>query len=110
MTLQLKNLVSILLTVVCGFCSSWSASSWYANGRYWWLWLMLSLTSLLAQVLLAFTKTREENLFELFNELNMQKTRQKISESKAISDAIEKEIAAGNLKKAKDWMKIRDKI
>jgi hypothetical protein len=59
-------------------------------------------------VFLAIAKSREENLFELFNDLTMQKTKQKIAESEAISKTIEKEIAAGNLKGATDWMKIRD--
>jgi hypothetical protein len=62
----------------------------------------------LAQLLLAIAKTREENLFEAVNELALQKAKQKAKESAAISERIEKEIAAGDLQKATDWMKVRD--
>ena len=110
MTLQLKNVLTVLVTTAVGLFSGWFVSARYAKERTWWAWLVICLLFLVGQVLLAITKTREENLFELFNDLTMQKTRQKIAESKAISEMIEKEIAAGNLKKATDWMKIRDSL
>jgi len=109
-TLQLKNVLTVLVTAAVGLFSGWFVSAKYASESTWWIWLVLGLLSLFAQVLLAIVKTREENLFEVVNELTLEKARQKAKESKVISDRIEKEIAAGDLKKATDWMKIRDSL
>jgi hypothetical protein len=110
MTLQLKNVLTVVVTTAVGFCSGWGISAKYASERSWWVWIALAFLFLAAQVLLAFARTREENLFELFSDLTMEKVRRKILESKAIGEAIEKEIADGNPKKAKDWMKIRESL
>jgi uncharacterized membrane protein YfcA len=110
MTLQLKNVLTVLVTAAVGIFSGWFISAKYANERFWWIWLVLDLLFLAAQVLLAIVKTREENLYELQNDLVIEKTRGKVREAKAIGVAIEKEIAAGNPKKAKDWKEIRDKL
>jgi hypothetical protein len=108
MTLQLKNVLTVLVTAAVGLFSGWFVSAKYANEGTWWIWLVLGMLSLLIQVRRAFVKTKEENLFELSNDLTLQKARQKLGEAKAIGEIIEKEIGAGNLKKATDWMKIRD--
>jgi hypothetical protein len=110
MTLQLKNILTVLVTAAVGFFSGWCISARYANERNWWIWLAFDLLFLATQVLLAIVKTREENLYELLTDLTMEKTTRKIRESKAIGEAIEKEIAAGNPKKAKDWIKIRESL
>jgi hypothetical protein len=77
-----------------------------AGGYGWFLAFYVSLAKCFLQLL----RPREENLFEVVIELNLEKSRQKAKESKAISDRIEKEIAAGDLKKATDWMKIQDSL
>jgi hypothetical protein len=110
MTLQLKNVLTVLVTAVVGFLSGWGISAKYASERTWWIWLALALLFLAAQVLLAIVKTREENLYELFSDLTLEKAKRKILESEAIGEAIEKEIAAGNIKKVKDWIKMRESL
>ena len=109
MTLQLKNVLTVLITAAFGLFSGLYVSAKYANAPTM-IWLVLSILSLIGQVLVAITKTREENLFEASSELTLEKARQKVKESKAISERIEKEIREGDPKKATDWMDIRDNL
>jgi DMSO reductase anchor subunit len=112
-TLQLKNILMLLLTFFVGLFSGWVISAIYANAKVLWIVMLaiLLIACVAGQVLLTiFVKSKEEEEFELLNELRVSKTRQRIAEAEAMSKKIEEEIKAGNLQSAQEWNKIRDNL
>jgi hypothetical protein len=109
MTLQLKYVLIVMLTVAVGVCSSWIVSAHYAHDNLWLPALLLILATA-AQIGLVFVKSREEQEFDLNNELRVTKVRHRIAEAQILSERITLEVQRGDLQSVVDWKDLRDKL
>jgi hypothetical protein len=110
MTLQLKNVLTIILSAVVGLLSAWLGRAIAKQAD-----LLVPMGSLvlgvLAQVsLVILVHSKEEEELDLAREMRLAKNRQKLAEAEQASIRILAELKEGKKETVEEVMNIRDRI
>jgi hypothetical protein len=103
LSLQTKNLFTVMLTVLTALGSGSSVRAFYdPKAGYAGPLIMLG-AGVVGQLLLVLIPTKEERELETLREMRDEPLRHQVAKGRAISERIIQEIEAGNLKDAVKW-------
>jgi uncharacterized membrane protein YfcA len=108
LSLQFKNVLTLIFSVLISAFVGASVRSFY-QGSTLWIPLIAALSLVLCQIILMLVPSKEEEELAFFRELRMNKARQRQREEEEVSNTIVNQIQNGDLRSVEKWHAIRTK-
>ncbi len=109
MTLQLKTLLTIVLSAIIALFCGALVRAIYEKLRILPLVAGLAI-AVLAQIMIALRKSRDEEELDLLREMRLTENRQRIREAEALSTKIEEEIRNGNYESVVEITSLKERL
>jgi hypothetical protein len=103
LSLQTKNLITVMITVLTALGSASSVRAFYDPNAHLTGPLFVLGIGFIGQISLVFIPTKEERELEWLREIRDEPLRRQLALGRAKSERIIQEIQAGNLQDAKKW-------
>jgi hypothetical protein len=110
-SLQIKNVASILLAATASACSGITVRELMdSRPSRWWIPAGGLALALACQIALIFVESKEEEELSLLRTQRLDRTQHIIDANRALSVILNKEIEAGNYDSVEKWIEVRRKI
>jgi hypothetical protein len=110
MTLQVKSVLTVILTAIVGLVSAWVSRAITRNGSVLIPAVFLTAAVLCQIALVIFVHSKEEEELDLAREMRMARGRQALAESEQMSTRIQREVKNGKIETAVEIINIRDQL
>jgi hypothetical protein len=108
-TLQIKNVASILLAAVASASSGITVKKYFDHAN-WYIPAVCLAVALCSQLALIFVESKEEEELSLIRKQRIKGIEQATVIEAAIAEQMEKEIKAGNHERVTAWLAIKENL
>jgi hypothetical protein len=109
-TLQIKNVASLLLATVASASSGIAVKRYFENTNNWYVPALCLALALGAQLALVFVESKEEEELSLIRKQRIEVIKNDTLVAAAVAAQMEKEIKAGNHEGVTAWLAIKEKL